>query len=63
MATERLSPPVAPPAYEQSAWLDAHNPALEVEGDPETPEEFAAAYEFLQVATTYFQTDYGSVGV
>jgi len=61
MATERLSPPRALPAYEQSAWLDAHNPALEVEGDPETPEAFAAAYDFLQVATSYFQTDFGSV--
>lgn len=61
MATERLSSPVAPPAYERSRWLDVHNPALQVEGDPETPEEFAAAYDFLQVATTYFQTDFGSV--
>ena len=61
MATERLSPPAAPPTYEQSPWLDAHNPALQVEGDPETPEAFAATYDFLQVATAYFQTDFGSV--
>lgn len=61
MAAERLSPPFAPPAYEHSPWLDAHNHARPVEGDPETPEAFAAAYEFLQVATTYFQTDYSSV--
>ena len=61
MATERLSPPVVPAAYERSAWLDAHHQALQVEGDPETPEAFAATYHFLQVATTYFQTDFGSI--
>ena len=61
MATERLSPPAAPPAYDRSRWLDVHNPALQVEGDPETPAAFAAAYDFLQVATSYFQTDFGSV--
>ena len=46
MATERLSPPVAPLAYERSAWLDAHDQALQVEGDPETPEAFAQTYDF-----------------
>src|SRR5215210_1550364 len=48
-----------PPAYEQSAWLDVHNEDIQVEGDPETEEEFAAAYDFLHVATVYFKTDYG----
>src|SRR5437764_14724544 len=64
MATERPpaegQPPAWAPAYEQSAWLDVDNQAIQVEGDPETPEAFAAAYDFLHVATVYFKTDYGS---
>src|SRR5258706_7383969 len=65
MATERqpegTQQPVAwPPAYEQSVWLDVHDETIQVEGDPETEEEFAAAYDFLHVATIYFKTDYGS---
>lgn len=46
--------------YEQSAWLDVHNKAIQVEGDPETPEAFAEAYHFLHVVTVYFKTDYGA---
>lgn len=61
MATERIPPPATPRAYESSPWLDARTQTLEVEGDPETPAAFAATYEFLQVATTYFQTDFGSI--
>ncbi len=62
LSQERAQPPaVRPREYERSAWLDAHKPEIQVEGDPETEEEFAAAYDFLQVATTYFQTDFGSV--
>src|SRR5436309_2462237 len=49
-----------PPAYERSAWLDVRNTAIQVEGDPETEAEFAAAYDFLHVATVYFKTDWGS---
>src|SRR5215213_6185596 len=64
MATERQpvegQPPPWPPAYERSAWLDVHDETIQVEGDPETEEEFAAAYDFLHVATVYFKTDYGS---
>ena len=48
MATERQ--PVAgqqipawAPAYEQAAWLDVEHKDLQVEGDPETAEAFAAA--------------------
>src|SRR5437762_2666155 len=52
--------PAWPPAYERSAWLDVHNKAIQVEGDPETPEEFAEAYHFLHVATVYFKTDFES---
>jgi hypothetical protein len=66
MATERLpaegrQAPAWPPAYEQSAWLDVHNQAIQVEGEPETEEEFAAAYDFLHVATVYFETDFESL--
>ena len=67
MAQERLSPegmqpPDAwPSAYEQSPWLDVHNAEIQVEGDPETEEEFAATYEFLQLVTVYFQTEHGSI--
>src|SRR4051812_12899765 len=65
MATERLPAadrqiPDWAPAYEQSPWLDVHHKEVHVEGDPETEEEFAAAYDFLQVATVYFKTEYGS---
>src|SRR3954465_1896940 len=66
MPQERLAaerqPLVAawPPAYEHSPWLDVHNRAIQVEGDPATTEEFAAADDFLQVVTVYFQTDWGS---
>lgn len=64
MATERQPAegqhPAWAPAYERSAWLDVHDKTIQVEGDPETPEEFAAAYDFLHVATVYFKTDYGS---
>src|SRR5437899_1873709 len=64
MATERPSAegpfPAWPPAYERSTWLDVQNKAIQVEGDPETEEAFAAAYDFLHVATIYFKTDYGS---
>src|SRR3954471_7636266 len=49
-----------PPAYERSQWLDVYNKDIQVEGDPETEEAFAAAYDFLHVATVYFKTDYGS---
>lgn len=40
--------------------MDVNNKAIQVEGDPETPEEFAEAYHFLDVVTIYFKTDYGS---
>src|SRR5947207_14152079 len=59
-STEGEHVPAWPPAYERSAWLDVHNQAIHVEGDPETEEEFAAAYDFLHVVTVYFKTDYGS---
>src|SRR4051812_1038285 len=66
MATERQiegtqQPAAWPPAYEQSAWLDVHNKAIQVEGDPETEEAFAAAYDFLHVATLYFKTEFESL--
>src|SRR5436853_1848772 len=65
MATERLPAEgrhgaAWAPAYERSAWLDVHDETIQVEGDPETEEAFAAAYDFLHVATVYFKTDYGS---
>src|SRR5215216_4093616 len=64
MATERQPVegpyPAWPPAYEQSPWLDVHNKAIQVEGDPNTEEAFAGAYHFLHVVTVYFKTDYGS---
>src|SRR5204862_1631519 len=52
--------PAWPPAYEQATRLDVDNKDIHVEGDPETEEAFAAAYDFLHVATVYFKTDYGS---
>lgn len=65
MATERQlieGPyPPWPPPYEQSTWLDVHNKAIQVEGDPETPEAFAEAYHFLHVVTVYFKTEHGSI--
>src|SRR5215212_1933703 len=65
MATERQPVegrqiPAWAPAYEGSAWLDVYNKDIQVEGDPETAEEFAAAYDFLHVVTVYFKTEYGS---
>ena len=39
--------PPWPPPYEQSAWLDVHDKTIQVEGDPETEEAFAASYDFL----------------
>lgn len=59
--TEDRSIPVWAPDYERSAWLDIYDQTIQVEGDPETPEEFAAAYDFLHVVTVYFKTEYGSV--
>src|SRR5436853_3203153 len=52
--------PAWPPAYERSQWLDVHTKAIQVEGDPDTDEAFAAAYDFLHIATVYFKTDWGS---
>lgn len=46
--------------YEHSAWLNVEDKTICVEGDPETWAEFAAAYDFLDVVTVYFKTDYGS---
>src|SRR4051794_38182189 len=65
MATERQPVedrqiPAWVPAYERSAWLDVDNKDIQVEGDPEMAEAFAAAYDFLHVATVYFKTDWGS---
>jgi len=64
MATERQPleayPPAWAPAYERSAWLDVHNQAIEVEGDPATSKGFTEAYHFLHVVTVYFKTEYGS---
>src|SRR2546423_7488691 len=61
LSAERQQPAVAwPPTYERSAWVDIYNTAIQVEGDPDTEEAFAAAYDFLHVATVYFKTDWGS---
>jgi hypothetical protein len=65
MSTERQptegSYPAWPPLYEQSAWLDVADKTIRVEGDPETPEDFAAGYDFLHIVTVYFKTEHGSI--
>jgi hypothetical protein len=60
LSLEKRHPPTWPPAYERSPWLDARNKAIQVEGDPQTAEAFAAAYDFLHVATVYFKTEHGT---
>lgn len=49
--------------YEHSAWLNVEDQTIQVEGDPKTKAEFAAASDFLNVVTVYFKTDYGSTTV
>jgi hypothetical protein len=56
----RSAPPeeLARPDYEQSVWLKGRD-HIQIAGDPDTAEEFAGAYDFLDSITTFLTTDRG----